>query len=63
MPMWVVPAMPNMLISEHWIGIDDNPLGNAILKQPLKVENSYIHVPDGPGLGIEVNEEALFKWA
>lgn len=55
-------AMPNLLISEHWIGIDDNPLGNAILKEPMKVENSYITVPGGPGLGVEVNEEALFKW-
>jgi L-alanine-DL-glutamate epimerase-like enolase superfamily enzyme len=56
-------AMPNMLISEHWIGIADNPLGNTILKRPLRVENSYVYVPDGPGLGIEIDEEALFRWA
>lgn len=56
-------AMPNLLISEHWIGIADNPLGNSMLKEPIKVQNSYIHVPSGPGLGIEVDEEALFEWA
>jgi D-arabinonate dehydratase/D-galactarolactone cycloisomerase len=55
-------AMPNVLISEHWIGMVDNPLGNQILKQPMQVENSYVHVPGGPGLGVEVNEEALMQW-
>jgi L-alanine-DL-glutamate epimerase-like enolase superfamily enzyme len=51
-------AIPNLLISEHWVG--DNPL-DALLKQPLTAENSYIRAPGGPGLGIEVNEDVLLK--
>ncbi len=50
-------AMPNTMTCEYWIG--DNPLGNAILKEPLQVENGYMHTPTGSGLGIEIREEAL----
>jgi L-alanine-DL-glutamate epimerase-like enolase superfamily enzyme len=49
--------MPNTLTSEYWIG--DNPLGNALIEEPLKLENSYMHTPEGPGLGITINEQAL----
>lgn len=50
-------AMPNTITSEYWIG--DNPLGNAILREPLRLENGYLHTPDKPGLGIELDETAL----
>jgi D-arabinonate dehydratase/D-galactarolactone cycloisomerase len=50
-------AMPNTLTSEYWIG--DNPLGNAILKEPLVLADGYLHTPTRPGLGIEIDEEAL----
>ncbi len=50
-------AMPNTLTSEYWIG--DNPIGNAILREPLALENGYLHTPAKPGLGIEIDEVAL----
>jgi D-arabinonate dehydratase/D-galactarolactone cycloisomerase len=50
-------AMPNTMTSEYWIG--DNPLGNAILKEPLVLADGYLHTPTQPGLGIEIEEEAL----
>jgi L-alanine-DL-glutamate epimerase-like enolase superfamily enzyme len=50
-------AMPNTVTSEYWIG--ENPIGNAILKEPLKLEGGYLHTPAGPGLGIEIDEEVL----
>ena len=50
-------AMPNTITSEYWYG--DNPLGNAILREPLRLENGYLHTPDKPGLGIELDETAL----
>lgn len=52
-------AMPNTLTSEYWIG--DNPLGNDILETPLVLENGYLRTPAGPGLGIGIREEALFR--
>ena len=30
--------------------------------EPLKVENGYIKVPDSPGIGVELNEEAARKY-
>jgi D-arabinonate dehydratase/D-galactarolactone cycloisomerase len=52
-------AMPNTLTSEYWIG--DNPIGNAILKEPLRLENGYLHTPTNPGIGIEIDEAAWRK--
>jgi len=52
-------SVPNLNFQEGRIHFADNPLGNPILKVPLKIENGYLQVPRGSGLGVEVNEEAL----
>lgn len=54
-------AMPNTMTSEYWIG--NNPIGNAVLEAPLKVENGLMDVPAGPGLGIALREDALLRFA
>ena len=38
-------------------------LGGDVLADPLTVEDGAIGVPDGPGLGIEVDETALERYA
>jgi len=38
------------------------PLMTSILKEPIKIEDGYVRVPEKPGLGIELNEEALKKY-
>ena len=30
-----------------------------VLKRPLRIENGKAHVPDGPGLGVEVDEDKV----
>ncbi|MBK8023121.1 MAG: mandelate racemase/muconate lactonizing enzyme family protein [Chloroflexi bacterium] len=50
-------ATPNQTWMEYWYGT--NPLGNAILKSPFRVEDGFFHVPQGPGLGIEIDEDRL----
>jgi L-alanine-DL-glutamate epimerase-like enolase superfamily enzyme len=40
----------------------DTPLMSAILKDPPKLEDGYIRVPDKPGLGIELNEQTIEKY-
>ncbi len=30
-----------------------------VLKEPIRVEDGFAHVPTGPGLGIEVDEEKV----
>ncbi len=48
-------AMPNLVRHEYWMG--ENPLGDAILRTPaLAVRDGHVRVPQGPGLGIEVDE-------
>lgn len=46
-------AIPNFLCQEQV------SLGEGYLKQPFVVQEGYIDVPTGPGLGIEVDEDAL----
>jgi len=53
-------SIPNFLILEYIP--DDSPPRSELVKEPLKVENGYITVPDKPGLGIELNEEAFVKY-
>lgn len=38
------------------------PLSRAMVKTPLRLEDGHVHVPQGPGLGVEVNEETLEKY-
>ncbi len=55
-------ALPNLLISEHWIG--DNPIGDAILAEPMAGPvDGYVTIPTGPGLGIKVDDAAVRKMA
>ena len=44
---------PNFLIQEQVT------LGEGYLERPFKVENGYVRVPTEPGLGIELDEEAI----
>ncbi|MDB5392087.1 MAG: yitF [Planctomycetaceae bacterium] len=40
----------------------ENPFREEIVTRPFQLEQGYITVPTGPGLGIEVNEEVLKKY-
>jgi len=46
-------TIPNFLCQEQV------SLGDGYLRRPFKVNAGYIDVPTGPGLGIELDEEAL----
>jgi galactonate dehydratase len=53
-------ATPNCVLHES-LNVDDSPL-NEILEQPLTLQDGYILVPDGPGIGVEVREEMLERF-
>jgi L-alanine-DL-glutamate epimerase-like enolase superfamily enzyme len=38
------------------------PLSRALIKDPLKLVDGYVAVPDSPGLGVEVSEEAIKQY-
>ncbi|HZJ10146.1 MAG TPA: mandelate racemase/muconate lactonizing enzyme family protein [Trueperaceae bacterium] len=51
-------AVPNLHQMEYWFGT--NPLGDAILTESaLEVKDGHLAVPQGPGLGIEVDEDKV----
>lgn len=49
----IAASTPNHLIQEHL------SLGEGYLKEPFRVENGYIPIPQKPGLGIELDDEAI----
>ena len=46
-------SIPNFLCQEQVT------LGDGYLKQPFKVEKGYVRIPEGPGLGIELDENQI----
>ena len=41
----------------------ENPYRQAVLTTPLEHRNGVVAIPDGPGLGIEINRDALAQFA
>ena len=46
-------SIPNFLITEH------TTLGEGYLKKPFTMRNGYVDLPTAPGLGIELDENAM----
>lgn len=38
------------------------PLSREMVKEPLRMQDGYLAVPEGPGLGVEVNEDVIEKY-
>ncbi|HEY9435352.1 MAG TPA: galactonate dehydratase [Blastocatellia bacterium] len=49
----IAASIPNFLCQEQV------SLGEGYLKNPFKVRDGYVDLPTGPGLGIELDEEAM----
>ncbi len=60
----VCAAVPNFMILEWQIYFHKNPMFKEIVDfdGPM-VENGFITVSDKPGVGVEINEEAMKKYA
>jgi L-alanine-DL-glutamate epimerase-like enolase superfamily enzyme len=50
------PSVPDPLLE---YGIDENPNRVRLLVEPPRLQEGWIDVPPGPGLGIEIDEEYL----
>ena len=53
-------GMPNFLITEYFVNFED--VGRAINRSPLTVEGSQITLPVTPGLGVDLDEDALRRF-
>jgi len=67
----VMASAPNSFLAEwqvgHGMGVkygEELPLRWELIKQPFSINNGWVDVPKGPGLGIEIDERALkkFEW-
>ncbi len=38
------------------------PLSRMLVKEPLRMEDGFLRVPEGPGLGVEVNDEVINQY-
>ena len=38
------------------------PLSRMLVKEPLRMEDGYLRVPEGPGLGVEVNDAVIEQY-
>jgi L-alanine-DL-glutamate epimerase-like enolase superfamily enzyme len=52
-------ATPNCFISEYPSGFAQGPFGDCLVIEPLAIEKGHITLSEKPGLGIELNEEAI----
>ncbi|GAI41273.1 unnamed protein product, partial [marine sediment metagenome] len=64
----------NLAAGLHWLAsrktafifeycLADTPLRFNLTKQEIKADaNGFVHVPEGPGLGVDLNEEVLDKY-
>jgi galactonate dehydratase len=56
----VCAAIPNFLITEYFVNF--TACGNAISRAPIRVEDGFIALPTAPGLGVDLDEEALARF-
>lgn len=62
----ILPPVPQRHApSDPWLEFDRtvNPFRMAILKEPITCKGGRVLVPTGPGLGVEIDREALADWA
>lgn len=52
-------CIPNFLVQEHPGNPDKSDLGVGYITEPFVIRDGYIDVPTKPGLGVELDEQAL----
>ena len=53
-------VMPNFLITEYFVNFE--ALGEEIAREPWQVRDGMIELTDTPGLGIDLDEEAMARY-
>jgi galactonate dehydratase len=53
-------GMPNFLITEYFVNFEE--VGRAIARPAFTVENGFIALPATPGLGLDLDEDAMARF-
>lgn len=56
----LIAALPDTELLEY--SVTNSPLRNDLLLNPISPVQGYVKVPEGPGLGIEVNPEIIARY-
>ena len=56
----IAACIPNFALQEYPIGEHEFPK-NVIVKEPLKTESGFLIIPDAPGIGVELTDDAQEK--
>ncbi len=65
MAVQLAAMIPNLLAVEwpkYYNPVEPPDLRVRLVKEPLGVENGYVRVPTAPGLGVELNEDAVARY-
>jgi galactonate dehydratase len=57
----VSAAIPNFLITEYFVNFESRAAEVAV--NPFRVDRGYVAVPTAPGLGVELREDVLLRYA
>jgi galactonate dehydratase len=52
-------VMPNFLITDYYMPTEE--FAAEVMRPPFRVKDSYIELPTGPGLGVDLDERALAR--
>ena len=52
-------VMPNFLITDYYVPTEE--FAAEVMRPPFTVKDSYIELPTGPGLGVDLDERALAR--
>jgi L-alanine-DL-glutamate epimerase-like enolase superfamily enzyme len=53
-------VLPNALFQEF--NVCDDPISRTLTRTPLVLEDGLLAVPQGPGLGVEVNMDTVNRY-
>jgi L-rhamnonate dehydratase len=53
-------SMPQGSLIEYTVS--ESPLARQLVRNKVVFENGYVHVPEGPGLGVELDEQIVSKY-
>jgi galactonate dehydratase len=56
----VSAIIPNFVITEYFVNFRET--GDALCLNPFRVEGGAIRLPEGPGLGVDIDEAALGRY-
>ncbi len=57
----IAACIPNFALQEYPLG-EGEPPKSEIVKETLKLDNGFLIIPDAPGIGIELAEDAAEKY-